>query len=75
MMLWSGRGQKKRDQERLAKVEALQKGDKIIIPGGIVGTVAGFKDNTLEVKIAENVKITVLKTAVVGFVNETQPVK
>ena len=25
--------------------------------------------------IAENVKITVLKTAVVGFVNETQPVK
>ena len=75
MMLWSGRGQKKRDQERLAKVESLQKGDKIIIPGGIVGTVAGFKDNTLEVKIAENVKITVLKTAVVGFVNETQPVK
>ena len=75
MMLWSGRGQKKRDQERLAKVEALQKGDKIIIPGGIIGTVDGFKDNTLEVKIAENVKITVLKTAVVGFVNETQPVK
>ncbi len=75
LMLWSGRGQKKREQERQTKVDALQKGDGVILSGGIVGTVAGFKDNMLEIKIAENVKLTVLKTAVVGFVNEMQPVK
>lgn len=73
VIMFSGRGQKKREQERLAKVNALQKGDGVIIPGGIVGTVAGFKDEMVEVKIAENVKITVLKNAIVGFVNDAQP--
>ena len=67
------RSQKKREQELMSKVNALQKGDQIIIPGGIIGTVAGSKDNALEVKVAENVKLTVLKTAVVGLLNDVQP--
>ena len=67
------RSQKKSEQELMSKVNALQKGDQIIIPGGIIGTVAGFKDNALEVKVAENVKLTVLKTAVVGLLNDVQP--
>ena len=67
------RSQKKREQELMSKINALQKGDQIIIPGGIIGTVAGFKDNALEVKVAENVKLTVLKTAVVGLLNDVQP--
>lgn len=67
------RSQKKREQELMSKVNALKKGDQIIIPGGIIGTVAGFKDNALEVKVAENVKLTVLKTAVVGLLNDVQP--
>lgn len=71
MIILPARSQKKREQELLAKVNALQKGDQVIIPGGIVGTVAGFKDNAIEVKIAENVKLTVLKTAIVGFVNQS----
>ena len=66
------RAQKKREQELMAKVNALQKGDRVIIPGGIVGTVAGFKDNAIEVKIAESVKLTVLKTAIVGIVKDLQ---
>lgn len=67
MIFWSGRGQKKREAERQAKLSALQKGDEVVIPGGIVGTVVGFKDNAVEVKIAENVKLTVLKSGIVGF--------
>ena len=67
------RSQKKREQELMAKVNALQKGDQVIIPGGIIGTVAGFKDNAIEVKIAESVKLTVLKTSIVGLVNDLQP--
>ena len=67
------RSQKKREQELMMKVNALKKGDQVIIPGGIIGTVAGFKDNAIEVKIAENVKLTVLKTAIVGFPADAQP--
>ena len=64
------RSQKKREQELKAKTDALEKGDQIILANGIVGTVVGFKDEALEVKVAENVKLTVLKNAVVGFLNE-----
>lgn len=71
MIVLPARSQKKREQELLNKVNALQKGDQVIIPGGIIGTVAGFKDNALEIKVAESVKLTVLKTAVVGFVNQS----
>lgn len=69
MIFMSGRGQKKRETERLAKLNALQKGDQVVIPGGIIGTVVGFKDNALEVKVADNVKLTVLKSGIVGFVS------
>jgi len=72
LIVMPAKSQKKREQELLSKVNALEKGDQIIIPGGIVGTVVGFKDNALEVKIAESVKLTVLKTAVVGFVKDLQ---
>ena len=47
LILFSGRGQKKREAERMAKVNALQKGDSVILTGGIVGVVAGFKDKAI----------------------------
>lgn len=68
-LFFSTKGQKKREAERMSQINALQKGDEVIIAGGIIGTVAGFKDNALEVKIADNVKLTVLKNSVIGFVN------
>ncbi len=64
------RSQKKREQELQTKVAALQKGDQIILANGIIGTVVGFKDDALEVKISEGIKLTVLKNAVVGFLND-----
>ena len=71
LIIWlSARTQKKQEQERMAKVNALQKGDTVVLASGIVGTVAGFKDNAIDVKIAENMKLTVLKTAIVGFGSE-----
>jgi len=66
------RTQKKREQELMSKVNALKKGDQIILANGIIGTVAGFKDTALEVKVAEGVKLTVLKTAVMGLVSDLQ---
>ena len=74
-VMMSGRSQKKREAERQAKIEALQKGDHVVIPGGIIGTVAGFKDNALEIKVAENVKITVLKSGIIGVLPKETPIK
>ena len=70
VLFFPARSQKKREQEHKAKVDALQKGDQIVLANGIVGTVVGFKDDSLEVKVAENVKLTVLKSAVAAFLND-----
>ncbi len=70
MIFLPARSQKKREQELKTKVDALQKGDQVILASGIIGTVVGFKDEALEVKVSENVKLTVLKTAVAGFLND-----
>jgi preprotein translocase subunit YajC len=49
-------------------IEALKKGDRVMTNGGIFGTVAGFKDNTVILKIDENTKIEVIKSAVASVV-------
>ena len=57
-------------------VEGLKRGDKIITSGGITGTVERLIDNDkIEVEIAENVKVEMIKaTGIQGFIN-TQEVK
>jgi preprotein translocase subunit YajC len=52
------RPQQKRMREHKEMVQATKKGDKIITSGGIYGTVARvIDDNSLEVEIAQNVKV------------------
>ena len=53
------RPQAKKQKEHRAMVEQLQKGDRVLTSGGIVGTIAGIKENEglLIVKIADNVKV------------------
>ena len=71
-MMKSGSNQKKREAERQAKIAALQKGDRVVISGGIIGTVVGFHDHAVELKLSEGVKMTVLKSGIVGFVPDEQ---
>jgi preprotein translocase subunit YajC len=58
------RPQQKKAKEQQLMINALKKDDKIITSGGIYGTVSAVKGDVLEVKVAENVKIMVAKTAV-----------
>ena len=60
-----------RKQKQLQKmIEALKKGDRVMTNGGIFGTVAGLKDNIVVLKIADDVKIEVLKTAVASVLDK-----
>jgi preprotein translocase subunit YajC len=56
--------QQKKTKEHQKMLNALKKDDKIITSGGIFATVANVKGDTVEVKIAEGVKIQVLKSAI-----------
>jgi preprotein translocase subunit YajC len=58
------RPQQKRAKEHQKMVDAIDTGDEVVTAGGILGTVTNRKEKTLIVKIAENVKIEVLKSAV-----------
>lgn len=47
-----------------AMVASLKNGDKVITSGGLYGTVAGVKENTVLLKVADQVKLEVAKSAV-----------
>ena len=57
---------KKQQKKKDAMIAALKKGDRVVTTGGIYGTVAGVEDGSLLLKVAENVKIRVAKSAVAG---------
>jgi len=60
------RPQAKKQKEHKAMIQNLQKGDKILTSGGIIGTVQGVKDTEglLIVKISDTVKVELSRNAV-----------
>lgn len=61
LMIRPQQRQKRQHQDMLSQ---LSKGDKIVTAGGIHGTVAGIRDNTVIVKIADNVKIEINRSSI-----------
>ena len=58
--------QRKRQKALQEMLANLKPGDKVITSGGIYGIVAGMKDDRIQLKIADQVKIDVSKNAIVG---------
>jgi len=58
------RPQKKRQQEQQRLVAALKTGDRVVTNAGIHGLIANVKETTVMLKVADNVKIEVEKSAV-----------
>lgn len=57
------RRQKKLDE----MITNLKTGDKVITNGGIYGTIVGSKGETIQLRIAENVKIEMARNAVAAL--------
>ena len=58
------RPQVKRQKEHKAMVEGLSKGDEIQTMGGLMGKITELGDNFMKVEVADNVIVTVRKSAV-----------
>ena len=58
------RPQQRKEKERQKMINETKTGDRILFSGGIVGTVTNVRENSLVVKIADGVKIDVLRGAV-----------
>jgi preprotein translocase subunit YajC len=52
-------------------ISALKRGDRVVTGGGIIGVVQKTKDNEVEVEIAPNVRVTVLRDTVTSVVKTT----
>ena len=48
-------------------IDNLKAGDKVITSGGIYGTIVGFKDDRIQLRVAENVKIELSRSAVTAL--------
>jgi preprotein translocase subunit YajC len=62
------RPQMRRQKEQARLVSALKTGDRVITSSGIHGLISNVKDTTVLVKVADNVKLEIEKTAVTNVV-------
>ena len=64
-------------QRRQKKVNEMLKnlktGDKVITNGGMYGTIVGLEDEAVQLRIAEQVKVKVSRSAIAGLQAEPQP--
>ena len=58
------RPQQKRSKEMKAMLDGVKSGDSVVTAGGIHGLVAGIKEGTVTLKIADNVKIKIDKSSI-----------
>jgi preprotein translocase subunit YajC len=56
--------QQKKEKERQNMLKNLQKGDKVVTIGGILGEVAQVKEDRIVLKISDKVNIEILKSAI-----------
>ncbi|MEE8349531.1 MAG: preprotein translocase subunit YajC [Acidobacteriota bacterium] len=48
-------------------ISSLKNGDKVITTGGIYGTIAGDRENTFVLKVADQMKVEIAKNAVASL--------
>ncbi|MDP2921529.1 MAG: preprotein translocase subunit YajC [Candidatus Omnitrophota bacterium] len=65
------RPQQKKQKEFERMLKELKKNDEVVTTGGIHGTILNVKDDTLTLKIDDNVKIEINKNAI-GYVKKSR---
>lgn len=65
------RPQQKQVQKHRQFLDSLKKGDEVITESGMFGTVIGVTDDSVVLRIADNVKVKFLKAKVSGRIGES----
>lgn len=56
-------------------IESLKKGDKVVLTGGLHGTIAGLEEKTILVQVADNVKMKFERGAIASVQRDGQDEK
>jgi len=62
------RPQQRKQKAHQEKINRISKGDRIVTTSGIYGTVVGVSDDKIQVRIAEKVKVDMIKNAVATII-------
>ena len=65
------RPQRKQQKEHQQRLASLKIGDEVITNGGIHGVVSNVKDNVIKLKVADNVKLDLEKSAVASITKKS----
>ena len=68
LLILPAQRRQKKTQEML---NALKNGDKVVTSGGIFGTIVGIEGDAIQLRIADQVKVKVLRSAISGLQPET----
>ena len=70
------RPQQKKMKEHKSMLEAIRRGDRVVTGGGIIGTITKVgPDDELQVEIAENVRVRVMRSTVNLVLSKSEPAK
>jgi len=68
------RPQLKKAKEHKAMVDALRRGDMVLTQAGIIGKIVHLReDGEVEVEIAKDMKVRMIRSAVVQVLSKTEP--
>jgi preprotein translocase subunit YajC len=58
---------KKRQKKIAAFLSALKVGDRIVTSGGLYGSITKLNDQSVQLQVAQNVRVEVARNAIVGY--------
>ncbi len=70
------RPQQKKIKEHKNMVDNLRKGDQVLTQGGIIGKITKVKEGEeIEVELAKDVKVSIIRSTIVNVLSKTEPAK
>ena len=70
------RPQQKKIKEHKNMVDNLRRGDQVLTQGGIIGKITKVKEGEeIEVELAKDVKVSVIRSTVVNVLSKSEPAK
>jgi preprotein translocase subunit YajC len=65
----------RRQKKTQAMLNALKNGDKVVTSGGLYGTIVGLEPDAVQLRIAEQVKVRVARSAIADIQSEIKEEK
>ena len=63
---------RKRQKQHQVLLGALKRGDRVVTNGGLLGEIAAVEEKVVHLKLGDNVKVRVVKSAIAGLEGDPQ---